>query len=241
MRVFRFFTRALPPAVLFAAVLALALPGCDSDDRPILRICDPLDLVVLIDTSGSMDDEAAALCSNLDVISSQLRLDGINLLMTVMGITENSGNDPAAYSCIGGNVADVLGTAVPGGDVLDAPEDWGPAVAVVAARFPWTAGRIRVVVPMSDEAPQDGDPCEDPGADRLALNNAVATANANDVSVSPITGTGAGECVRGLAIDLAADTGGEHRRSLAPAQDLAETMIAAARATCSRGPWPPFQ
>ncbi len=240
MRGFRSCVRALAAPVVLVSLFSLSLSGCDSDGRRIIRICDPIDMVVVIDTSGSMDDEAAALCASVDNIATTLRFDGIELLMTVLGVTEDTGNDPAAYSCLGGNVADAIGDAVPGGGTLDAPEDWGPAIAVLAEGFPWAAGSIRVVVPMSDEAPQDGDPCADPGEDRDAINNAAAIANDYDVAVSPITGTGAGPCVRTLAKDIAADTDGEHRQSLAPDEDLAESMIAAARATCSFGPDRPF-
>ena len=70
------------------------------------------------------------------------------------------------------------------------------------------------VVPSPSKSPP-GDPCDDPGLDRDAIENAIVVANANGVIVSPIAGTGIGEelCVATLGQDLAAGTGGTWHQS----------------------------
>jgi hypothetical protein len=79
-------------------------------------------------------------------------------------------------------------------------------------------------VPLGDEGPLDGDPCEDPGGDRDAIAHAIDVARANGVLVTPITGDGSSACVVGLADALAAATGGDIFSSEEPAADVAEAI-----------------
>ncbi|MFT4569301.1 MAG: hypothetical protein ACI8TX_000487 [Hyphomicrobiaceae bacterium] len=83
-------------------------------------------------------------------------------------------------------------------------EDWGNATSILADEFPWTPGALRVIVPISDEGPDNGDSCRDPGDDRDAIENAIVLANENDVTVSPIAADGASDCVVELGQDIAA-------------------------------------
>jgi hypothetical protein len=88
-------------------------------------------------------------------------------------------------------------------------ESWASAVAIVAANHSWRPGALRIVVPISDEGPENGlsgvqmeipDP-NNPGgtiiiiradkgdcdqADTDATTNAIDVAIANDVVLSPI-------------------------------------------------------
>lgn len=190
----------------------VADPGCVPCD--VGAKCPPLDVVFVIDTSGSMQDEADALCSGIKDILNELAAQNIDVTATILGITET----PLAFSCLTGNVFTLLGGDVPGSgatcpfpDGLSSFESWGPATAIVAERFSWTAGSVRLIVPISDEGPCNGskpDGCADPGDDRDAITNAASVAIANGVAVSPITGSGSDACVRGLAGDLASQTGG---------------------------------
>jgi len=204
---------------------------CDGNGVPDECLsCPPLDIVFVMDTSGSMNDEAAALCNSIVQVVADLGALGIIVNPSFLGITQTPGGD---FSCLTDNVANLLGTAVPGTvDTLNDSEDWGPATAVVADGFPWTPGAVRLIVPISDEGAQDGNACNDPGDDRDSITNAIAIANANGVVVSPITGTGASQCVIDLATDLAAGTGGTTFASTDPNADLPSAINSIVLAAC---------
>ncbi len=215
---------------------------CDGNGIPDECVsCPSVDLVFVMDTSGSMDNEGQALCANIGQVVSDLRVLGINVNPTFLGITEDASDD-SDFPCLTDNVLDLLGSAVPGtNDFIDDSEDWGPATAVVASRFPWTMGSIRIIVPISDEDPQDGNAsCDDPGSDRDAIDNAIAQALANNVFVSPIiadfSGTGndqqTNNCILTLANDLAMATGGTTSQSTDPQADLAGTINQLVVAVC---------
>ncbi|MFQ5589537.1 MAG: hypothetical protein ACE5HE_00095 [Phycisphaerae bacterium] len=94
---------------------------------------------------------------------------------------------------------------------ISAHESWGPATAIVAERFPWTAGAVRLIVPIGDEGPCNGnfpDGCDVEGDDGESITNAIAIAKRHDVIVSPIAGTNSNSCVISLTAQLAAETGG---------------------------------
>ncbi|HUN80401.1 MAG TPA: hypothetical protein VMV81_02715, partial [Phycisphaerae bacterium] len=149
--------------------------------------CPPVDVVFIMDTSGSMDDEAAALCGNIHDVVAILEAKSITLHVAILGINEVL---EGPYSCLTDSVTNLLGDSVPNGTECCAHvttnEDWGPAVSVVAARYGWTEGAVRVIVPISDEGPSRGDPCDDPGDDRDAITTAIANAKAAHAIVSPI-------------------------------------------------------
>ncbi len=199
--------------------------------------CPPVDVVFIMDTSGSMDNEAVALCASITQVTADLTALGLTVSSSFLGITQTPGGD---YACLTDNVLNMLGAPVPGSPAaccpdLDQYEDWGPATAIVAARFPWTANAIRVIVPISDEGAEHGNTCSDPGNDRDAITNTIAVANANNVIVSPITaasGSSSHPCVIALATDLAAGTGGVSFASVDPDADLPGAIQALVLAAC---------
>lgn len=203
------------------------VPIADCVPCPPAYVCPPVDVVFVMDTSGSMRDEAAALCAGIFQVIADLNQQGVAIQANFLGITEAPGG---SFSCLTNHVLGLLGGTVPGDpDVCPFPtgtspfESWGPATAIVAQRFPWTPGAKRLVVPISDEGPCDGsrpEGCNDPGDDRDSIINAVAVALAANVVISPITGTGSDACVLNLAAAAAAGTGGITRRTNNPKQDL---------------------
>ncbi len=229
----RFFGRVVCPSA-FALVAALALTGCDDNrNRGTVTLCDPIDMLVIFDTSGSMDDEAQAVCDKIDEIEQSIEDGGIDAGITVMGITENEGNVPGAWGCVSDNIRNFLGDGVPDDETpLINEEDWGGAVAIAAEHFPWFAQNIRVIAPISDEGPSGGDPCDDPGPDRDSAENAITVASRNEVIVSPISGTGAEPCVINLMRDVADGADGVHRSTLIAADDIARNLISVASDTC---------
>lgn len=190
-------------------------------------LCPPIDVVFVMDTSGSMRDEASALCAGIAQAIADLNQQGVPIHANFLGITEAPGS---TFSCLTNHVLGLLGGTVPG-DTQSCPfpgstsgyESWGPATAIVAERFPWMPGASRLVVPISDEGPCNGsrpEGCNDPGDDRDSIANAVAVALAHNVVISPITGTGSDGCVINLAAAAANGTGGITRQTNNPKQDL---------------------
>ena len=184
----------------------------------------PVDVVFVMDTSGSMDDEFEALCGQVSDIVARLSGMSVGLRYRIYGITE-------PRVCATEHVAGLL----PGGQV-NQQEDWAPAVVDLASRYGWLAGHARLIIPISDEGPEDGDPVNDPGDDRDAINAAIAAARAGHVIVSPVLGTGYGVAVEALAQSLAQGTGGRVFKTSDPAKDLADgiaQLIGAAACTPS--------
>ncbi|MGB2987248.1 MAG: cohesin domain-containing protein, partial [Phycisphaerae bacterium] len=211
------------------------IPGCVP--CVIEYTCPPLDVVFIMDTSGSMKDEAAALCSGIEQMLTELAVLDVVPNITLLGITETPDSD---FPCLTNDVVTLLGGTVPGDptscefpNTLSAFESWGPATAIVAERFGWIPDpdAIHLIIPIADEGSCNGslpDGCNDPGDDRDSIENAIAVATApgNDVIVSPITGTGSDACVTGLAGDLAAGTGGSTFQTQDPGTDLVDAIAA---------------
>jgi len=202
-------------------------------------VCGPLEIVFIVDTSGSMGDEAAALCTKLPQITADLAAGGITVQAHVLGITETPGRN---FACLSTDVVTLLGGNVPGEPTAcpfpegaSAYESWGPATAIVAERFDWAPGALRVIVPISDEGPCNGtfpDGCNDPGDDRDSISNAIAVAAQNGVIVSPITGNSSDACVDLLAANLADGTGGQMRHTEDPKNELKAAVAAIVQDAC---------
>lgn len=188
-----------------------------------------VDVVFVVDTSSSMDDEAAALCAAIPTLIDTLEAQGAFVNPVVLGITEAPGG---AYSCLSSTVAASFGMIVPDPNgvpigILDHPESWGDAAAIVAKNFAWTPGSARLIVTVSDEAAYQGNGApgfECDGADTASVANAIAVANATGVAISTLVGTGAVVCVADLAEALAVGSGGGTAATSLPAAELASIV-----------------
>jgi hypothetical protein len=217
--------------------LNLAIPGCVPCE--LSYTCPPVDVVFIMDTSGSMRDEAAVLCAQVLALSEELAASGINAAIKALGITDMPGGP---FDCLFGTVVDFLGASVPGElhscpfpDGSAAYESWGPATAIVAQNYPWTPGAARIIVPMSDEGPCNGsrpEGCNDPGDDRESIDNAIAVALANNVIVSPIAGTSSDACVISLGTAIAKATGGHLYQLKNPQSEFKSSLIEIIHQTC---------
>lgn len=172
-----------------------------------------VDVVFAMDTSGSMSDEFNALCSRISTTVQDLKDRGITVTYRILGIAYTR-------SCTTETVTHV----VPGG-LVNHEEDWGPATSDLANGYTWQPGYVKLIIPISDEGPQDGDPCSDPGTDRGAITQAITDAKRANVRVSPILGTGYNACTQRLAQELADTTGGKLFFSTNPSQDIADGII----------------
>lgn len=202
--------------------------------------CEPVEVVFIMDTSGSMRDEAAALCTTIGQVVTELGELGIEVHPYFYGITQTPGGE---FGCLTDHIVDLFGPTVPGDSVscpfpntLSAYESWGPATAIVASRFPWGTATTKMIVPISDEGPCDGsrpEGCADPGADRDSITNAIAIALANGVIVSPIAGSSSDACVLNLGTALANGTGGIAVESKNPKLDFSDALTSVILNRCS--------
>ena len=216
---------------------------CDLDGVPDdCPQCPPVEVVFIMDTSTSMDDEAVALCGGMNQVVAHLDAAGLVVESRLLGICDLPG---APYGCLENHVSGMLGVAVPGSppaglETLGAcpggnevcQEDWALATAVVAGRYPWQpAGEsVRLIIPLADEGPWCGDPVTE--TDAAAVDYAIEVARATGVSVSTITGSGSLSATMSLAQELADSTGGIHFNSSTPALDIAESIVDMVLAAC---------
>jgi DNA-binding beta-propeller fold protein YncE len=222
-------------------------PDCNGDGVPDeCPNCPPVEVVFIMDTSSSMNDEAAGLCAGLPQVAAALGAAGLEVHTTALGICDLPGG---AYVCLEDTVIAMLGTAVPGnpsaavatlgacpGGLQVCSEDWGSATSVVAGLYPWSppGKSVRVVIPIADEGPWCGDPATE--NDSASITHAISVATANDVFVSPIMGSGASAGVVALAEQLAQGTGGQSFSSSKPSIDIAESIVVQVLAACSSAP-----
>jgi len=210
------------------------------DDCP---VCPPVEVVFIMDTSTSMDDEAAALCASMNAVVAYLAAAGTDVQPKLLGICDTPGG---TYACLEDHVTNLLGTAVPGspppalatlgacpGGNEVCQEDWGLATAVVAGLYPWmpVGESIRLIIPLSDEGSWCGDPVT--AMDQDAVTHAIAVARDSTVIVSPITGTGSSSAVVTLAQAIADSTGGLHFSSSTPSNDIGQAIVDLVLAACA--------
>jgi len=155
----------------------------------------PMEVIFLFDTSGSMSDEAVELCAALDGIQESLEAFGLNVTIKVWGIAPG-----IQITCLTEYVSQY-------GPIQN--ESWAEAVTLMSPNYPWQPG-ARILVPISDEGPFNGDPCNTP-EDTAAVEEAILIANKHNVIVNVIQGTVWGaepECIEHFGRKLSFGTGG---------------------------------
>jgi hypothetical protein len=148
-----------------------------------------VDLVILIDTSGSMEDEAANLSSNATAAiqaasqscPSDVRVKWFGIEGTWAG-TNFTQSYRAYLNGIGILDAQISGTP------LDS-EDGAAAIFDLSRHFDWRSGARRIIFYLGDEAMENGDPQD--ALDVSATDAAIAEALAQSVTVFTYLGTGA--------------------------------------------------
>ena len=211
------FSNIVAPASLLA-ITALSgslfspLSAHASADDTQIGACDLIELVTIIDPSGSVNPDKQ-LCMAIEIAWGGL--DPEMLRTTVIA------EDQHQIECSDGFVEDLYPLSLNWveGTSIDSSEDWGDAVSVVCSSHPWGV-RPRILVVFSDECAEGGDdvgfPCDvqETGAircgleDDLAVGRAVQAALNNDVRVIAVATEGACTEVVGAMHRLATDTGG---------------------------------
>ena len=188
-----------------------------------------VDIVIILDTSGPMLDGFDKFCAAFPQDVAALQQHGFDLQVTVLGITK-------PYSCARTTVRSMSGSTVA------SDNDWGAAVADVAARQSWRSDTIRLIIPLSNRGPALGDPVDDPGADRETIQRAIRAAQANRVVVLPVLGAPDRTTqpedrskLQKLANDLAQATGGVTTLLQSNASDPTSDILSAIGAVTQTG------
>jgi len=166
--------------------------SCEKCEKPILVPCGgsdenpKVDLVVIMDQSGSMDDEAIAVSDaseiaidavkdscNTDLRVKYLGVDGVSWATTVFDTSHRD----YLYDLHGPSLPLAADTLIPIGQ---SNEQGADAIADLSANFDWRAGACRGILYISDE-PIDGNTTV--AVTNTAVANAIAVANQNSVTV----------------------------------------------------------
>ena len=215
------------------------------DEEEVFGQCGAVDIVIAMDTSGSMDDEAEALCTQINRVVGRMQARGLQGARAFKwGIIQDK-NDPefastGQFSCLDDHIQRVFSDpVVPGTEddrlttvELEGDEDWADAVSIVAhlgsgdrnPGFQWRTDAVKIIVPISDEGPSQGDPSDEPD-DAAAIDNAIAQANANQVIVSPLIANDAEPTTAELGRRLGEQTSGRAFRTTDPGLDLGELLF----------------
>ncbi len=141
-----------------------------------------VDIIFVMDTSGSMSDEAIALKDAIATVNQDLSVQ-YDLDSKSWGITE-------AYSDWGltSSVREEL-INLGANPTSDQYEDWGPATYDLATFYTgWREDTIKIIVPISDEGPENGDGLDQ--ADRDAIDKARIALDTTDIYAVPIIAQG---------------------------------------------------
>ncbi len=214
------------------------------------------DVVVLFDTSGTMFNEAGALCAATQNIRFRLADLGVASRLTILTI---NGDPDSIVPCETGAVTSLFCPGDPTDDTIcqllstnceialgDSAqgdlEDWGYGTAVLARNFPWLSNAARVIVPVTDEAARCGGLVADPDTgmswpdDLQALNSAIFSSvgsaydpsDREDVNVIPFLGNGTPAWVLTEQLEvIAMATGGEVVDSTLGTESLADAIATA--------------
>lgn len=189
----------------------------------------PIDVVFLIDTSGSMPSEWRGLCDTIGDITSGVENVGVDFRYDIYGLGEGDPDDHpdnrhywdvdddytacASDNWIRGYYqgAQILLTSekIDLYGVHGTMESWGPGTAGVARFYNWREGVVKVIVPMADEGAFWGNgPC-DGERDQKSITDAITECNKNNIIVFPVSGENCKECVKESMERLAQETQGE--------------------------------
>ncbi|MEQ1559026.1 MAG: hypothetical protein ABL933_08850 [Methyloglobulus sp.] len=169
-----------------------------------------VDLVILIDTSGSMSDEATGLSNAADAAvtaakkkcAGDLRVEYLGLSGIWIG-TKFTTTLETYLTGKGVPVASLLSL----GGAGDPQENGARGIEDLAKFFDWRAGAQRAIFYLSDEGLEGGDPQD--AADVSEATNAINAANAATAKVFTYAGTGIGAATQAEYARVATNTGGQ--------------------------------
>ncbi len=167
-----------------------------------------VDLVIVIDTSASMTDEATSLsAAAAAAVAAAKKSCPSDLRVAWLGI---EGTWPATnFTQTYRSYLTALG--VPGADIVGTPgdkEDGAAAIMDLSDHFDWRPGATRLIFYLGDEALEGGNPQN--ATDVAAANAAISVATTRGVKVCTYMGTGTvGPVTVSEYARVAIDTGGQ--------------------------------
>jgi hypothetical protein len=200
-----------------------------------------VDLVVLIDTSGSMSDEASQLSSAADaaVTAAKNKCAG-DLRVEYLGL----GGVWAGTKFVKSLETYLTGIGVPAGNIAstqgtgDLQENGARGIEDLAKFFDWRSGAQRAIFYLSDEGLEGGNPQD--SADVIEADKAIAAANSANVKVFTYAGTGILPSTQSEYARVSSGTGGQAFvnpvASLGGFQTVLENIICASSGSTGCGP-----
>lgn len=172
-------------------IQSLALTSSTSSTQP------KVDLVSIIDTSGSMDGELVDLPKIMTDLQTQLVLRGVDARQVNYSMS----------TALGGVYTQLTQGIFHDAEITIQQEDWAPATAWVAKNYPWRTDAVRIIVPVSDENCYNGDGQD--ANDVYSLQEAIRYANTYKATVYGLWGEPTSASVKQEHVDLSHGTGGE--------------------------------
>ncbi len=189
-----------------------------------------VDIVFLVDTSSSMDDEWNILCDVISQIVDSLRSKGLDVRYDIYALYDPNFGLRSLHRCVTKKLTvEWSGTCDSTHGAYALGENWGPGIAWLAENYTWRATAKRIVVPISDECPCSGDPCN--GNDTLSINTAINFCRKNNVVVYGLWGDGANTETINYMEQLSQATGG-FARYFQTTQDLINVIYSAVFYPC---------
>lgn len=193
----------------------------------------PVDLVVVIDTSGSMSLEAKDLSDAADEAISKAEKSCPSKLEVAWFGIEGTWDDTKFTQ----SYRDYLhGIGIPDTDIVCTPgfngiEDGAAAIMDLSDHFKWREGASRNIFYLGDEALEGGNPQD--ADDVTAANSAITVANDNNVTVFTYAGTGVQTDTAAEYARVATETGGS--AYVAPASNIGGFQTLLEKIICASG------
>ena len=158
-----------------------------------------VDVAILIDTSGSMYDDwvnqiQPYLAPEIRNFVETQRAANTDVYVQIYTLDENlcgalnAAENDAFFGCTSLKPGQ-LHSISPSCNTRESNESWGTGVSWVSRYHPWRAGAFRVVLPISDELPCEGNSTSTDEDDVLSLETAINDAKQFGVSAYPFYGT----------------------------------------------------
>lgn len=193
------------------------------------QTCD-LDLLFLLETSGTVSEhEIETLCSTVATTTNYLETTfNIRIDVSLFGMTSNLAMSESCVTALPnnhdfhlGNLADVwLASGTPQVPCYPNVDSWSAGVEIACLYGTWRDEAIRAVVPLADEPPCQGLPCEWETENATIVRTIEKVMNICSVyTVFPDQMNGE-ECTIPFGMSLAEETGGKFFRSKNTSNDL---------------------
>ncbi len=138
------------------------------------------ELVFVIDTSGSMEDEWDKICNDIiPKIAGYIGSRGVSIDINVYGI-EQPGSDGGYDWCANSRI---WKDHCEGYDCFQFNEAWGPGTEWIVNNHPWRDSSLMMIFPISDTAPVGYADGTNEDENERSIDNAIQAANARDIKV----------------------------------------------------------